>query len=1036
VGDLRSEVERALRDPSKRIGRYVVLSELGRGAMGVVLRAFDPTVGRPVAIKLILDPGAAASIERFRREVTSAGRLRHPGIVAIHDSGEHQGRPFLVMELVEGGESFATLLERRAVDERRALEIVRAVALALEHAHGHGVVHRDVKPANVLVEASGTPRLSDFGLARDTRAQASLTKTGDVLGTPSFMAPEQAGGESSKTHGPPVDVYALGVILYLVLTGVLPFRAATPHALTKQILLDAPEPPRRLVPGIDRGLEALVLRCLEKEPERRPAAGEVARVLGLYLDGKLEAPRRAPWKVALAAGAVLALGGAGAVVVLGRTSGAAPAGPPSPPAERPVEPAPPDPYASLRHSKNGLATLGVVMGGYDWKDSGGIECVAATADGKTVLTGDGNGRLTLRHLEWDRAPCVGRVLHTWKPHQRWVHAVALSPDGKRAVSGSLDSSLFVWDWKGSIPEPTSRALDTGGRSVLAVALSGDGEHVIAGTAGGSVLTWDLRAGSASRVLVTGISDDGKNGARLLEPDPGPEPNHLVGDIAKAAHEHGSGFIAGVAFLRPDGSKAIVRTSQGTLTMWDLARGEPNVLEERGKVPLRESRYRWVGFSNNFAVSRDGTTALAASVFPDDEKGHGTLTVWDLVTGTMRAEIQAHDRATGAVAFVGERNDLAVSTSEGEVKVWRLASSPELLRTFGPKNTVPDLPESARAPTIFTLVAPDERRVLFVTSGLVPFDLKFGKDLREHPLTPRFQPVAVSNDGRVLAGGEEGGELGSTRQFSLDTGSELTILRARDLPQEWIRGVAFSSDSKLAFAAGTHGQEGGARVVAFNVEDGSVHQKFAIKKNTPRLSALDVSQDGSRILIGFERGALGIFRQEGDVVRELRGHPGEWVSCVRFAPDERSVLSSAGRVVKQWSVDETGSVSTYEAPSDVRAFALVGEGPSEILAGCSDGSLCAWSFGQRSPPRTSRTRPSGILSYGLAVSPDGRRAVASCEDGKVRLYSTETLEPLDEIDLARTLDCGNGVAFAPDGRSFVVATERGVVFRFDLDAKTR
>jgi tetratricopeptide (TPR) repeat protein len=279
--------------PFPSVPGYALVRELGRGGMGVVYLAQQLRLDRPVALKM---PPAGLDIEewhRFRTEAAAAARLQHPHIVQVHETGEHQGRPFLVMELLEGG-SLAQKLAQAPLAARPAAEMLEKLARAVHYAHERGVIHRDLKPANVLLTADGTPKVSDFGLARRlnetlwpaTQSSAARTETGAILGTPSYMAPEQAAGRG-KEAGPPTDVYALGAILYECLTGRPPFKGATALETAQQVLRDDPVPPRRLQPGVPHDLETICLKCLAKEPPRRYAsAAHLADDLRRQLEGR------------------------------------------------------------------------------------------------------------------------------------------------------------------------------------------------------------------------------------------------------------------------------------------------------------------------------------------------------------------------------------------------------------------------------------------------------------------------------------------------------------------------------------------------------------------------------------------------------------------------------------------------------------------------------------------------------------------------------------------------------------------------------
>jgi hypothetical protein len=258
-------------DMLPRLPGYEVLEELGHGGMGVVYLARQIHLNRVVALKMIRSGAQAAPEERrrFLAEARAAAEIEHPGIVRVFDLGTHQGQPFFASELCSGG-SLARLLRGKPLSAAQAAAIVELIASAVEAAHQRGIVHRDLKPNNILLDGEGQPKVADFGLAKRLEGGRDLTRSGAILGTPSYMAPEQAQGK--KDLGPAADVWALGAILYECLTGRPPFRAATDYDTLMQVVADEPVPVRRLEPDVPRDLEAICLKCLEKQPGQRYAS--------------------------------------------------------------------------------------------------------------------------------------------------------------------------------------------------------------------------------------------------------------------------------------------------------------------------------------------------------------------------------------------------------------------------------------------------------------------------------------------------------------------------------------------------------------------------------------------------------------------------------------------------------------------------------------------------------------------------------------------------------------------------------------------
>jgi eukaryotic-like serine/threonine-protein kinase len=306
---------------------YEILGELGRGGMGVVYRARDERLGRLVALKMVLAGGHAGENElaRFRAEAEAVACLQHPNIVQVFQVNESDGRPYFSLEYCGGG-SLSAQLDGTPRPPAKAAELVATLAHAVQAAHRRGVVHRDLKPANILLTEDGTLKVSDFGLAKRLDHEG-VTRTGDVMGTPSYMAPEQTGG-TGQPVGTAADVYALGAILYELLTGRPPFKAATPLDTVLQVISEDPVPPSRLLRGLPRDIETVCRTCLNKNPSRRYASAEAlaadlerflrgepvaARPLRLHERAVRWARRRPASAAALAVGAVallaLAIGG-------------------------------------------------------------------------------------------------------------------------------------------------------------------------------------------------------------------------------------------------------------------------------------------------------------------------------------------------------------------------------------------------------------------------------------------------------------------------------------------------------------------------------------------------------------------------------------------------------------------------------------------------------------------------------------------------------------------------------------------------------
>ena len=282
-----ANLDGALPGHVQNVGPYQILGVLAQGGMGIIYRALDTRLKRQVALKMILSGGHSCTVAlaRFRAEAEAVARLQHTNIVQIFEVGDHQGLPYLALEYVEG----TSLLQRltdKPYSPRRAADLVRTLALAVDFAHQRGIIHRDIKPGNILITGQGVPKITDFGLAKLKGAKDTFSRPGEVIGTPNYMAPEQAEGDPNLV-GPVADVYSLGAVLYELLTNQPPFQGGSPMETLMRLRVKEVVPPRHYQPKAPRDLETICLKCLEKERHRRyPSAAELAEDLGRFLDGR------------------------------------------------------------------------------------------------------------------------------------------------------------------------------------------------------------------------------------------------------------------------------------------------------------------------------------------------------------------------------------------------------------------------------------------------------------------------------------------------------------------------------------------------------------------------------------------------------------------------------------------------------------------------------------------------------------------------------------------------------------------------------
>jgi hypothetical protein len=526
------------------IADYEVLGVLGQGGMGVVYQAWHTKLKRVVALKMVL-AGAHASAEdlaRFRVEAEAAARLAHPNIAQVHEVGAQDGLPFLALEYVEGS-SLAQKLQGTPLPARPAAHLIETLARAMHHSHQRGIIHRDLKPANVLLAQDGTPKITDFGLAKLIVGGSDQTCSGALLGTPAYMAPEQAGGKTREI-GPPVDIYALGAILYELLTGRPPFQGESVADTLQQVLCQEPVPPRQLQPKTPRDLDTICLKCLEKAPHQRYAsaadlaedlrrfqAGEPirARPVGpLQRAGKWA--RRKPAAAALVMVCLLAAAGllAGGLWYQARL------------AESLVDVRYQRDQAELKRieaetkrmeAEQNLYLAHVPLAQRAW-EAARVERMRELLDG---VRPQSTKQKDLRNFEWHYLRRLGHSsLLTLTGHSGPVTAVAFRARPPLLASASADGTIKFWDTTTGQERPPALAGHTG--RVTAVAFSPDGKQLASAGEDRTVCLWDVDSGKKLHVL----------------------------------KEH-TRWVSHVAFS-PDGQHLASASSDRTIKLWDARSG--------------------------------------------------------------------------------------------------------------------------------------------------------------------------------------------------------------------------------------------------------------------------------------------------------------------------------------------------------------------------------------------------------------------------------------------------------------------------------